>query len=131
MDVRKDDRSLGELFAELSREVSTLVRQEVDLARTEMTDKATKASRNVAFLVGGGVLGFAGLLFLLTAVMYLLATIGVPLWLSALIVGAVVAAIAAYLVQRGRTGLQNEDLTPKRTIRSLKEDAELAKEHTP
>lgn len=130
MQERKEERPLGELFSELSGQVGTLVRQEVELARTEMTEKATRAGKHVGFIGAGALVAYAAFLGLLGAAVLLLATLGLPLWLSALIVALVVAALAYFLVQKGRQGLQAENLAPSRTIRTLKEDAEWAKDQT-
>ncbi len=124
----RDDRSLGELFSELAQETSTLVRQEVTLAKTEMTAKATRVGKDIGFLAVGGMIAYAGLLAIIAAVLLLLGSNGVPWWLSALIVGLVVAGIGYVLVQRGLTALKREDLTPRQTIESLKEDTQWAKE---
>lgn len=130
MQEGRDDRSLGELFTELTNQVATLVRQEVELARTEMTAKATRAGRDVALVVAGGAIAYGGFLALLGAVGYLLFTIGLPIWLSFLLVGVAAAAAGYVLIQRGRQALQVQALTPDRTIRTLKEDAEWAKDQT-
>lgn len=124
----RDDRSLGELFAELANEMTTLVRQELTLARTELSQKATRMGRDVAFLALGGAVAYAGFLAILAAVIIALATIGLPWWLSALIVGVVVAGVGYFLVQRGLTALRREDLAPRQTIETLREDTQWAKE---
>jgi len=123
----KDERSLGELFGDLARDTATLVSQEVTLAKTEMTAKATRVGKDIGFLAVGGMIAYAGLLAIIAGVILLLDEI-VPLWVSALIVGAVVAGIGYVLVQRGLTALKREDLTPHQTIESLKEDTQWAKE---
>jgi hypothetical protein len=128
MQERKDDRSLGELFAELARETSTLVRQEVNLARTEMTQKATRIGKDVGTLAAGGAIAYAGLLALIAAAILGLIGLGLPSWAAALIVGLVVVGIGFILIQRGREALKQEDLTPRQTIETLKEDAAWAKE---
>lgn len=128
MDAQRDERSLGQLFGDLSRQLSTLVRQEIDLARTEVTTKAGAATRDAALIGVGGALAYAGFLVLLGAVVLLLVQAGLDAWLAALIVGILVAAIGGFLVMRGRSGLQNTDLAPTRTIETLKDDAEWAKE---
>ena len=129
MQQSNDDRSLGELFAELARETSTLVRQEVTLAKTEMTDKATKAGKDVASIAIGGAVAYAGFLVILAALVLLLAEV-IDTWLSALIVGAVVLLAGYFLLQRGREALKSEDLAPRQTMETLKEDAEWAKRQT-
>jgi hypothetical protein len=128
MDAQRDERSLGQLFGDLTRQLSTLVRQEIDLARTEVTTKAGAASRDAAMIGIGGALAYAGLLALLAAVILILVQAGLDPWLSALIVGVVVAAIGGFLIMRGRDGLQKTELAPTRTIETLKDDAEWAKE---
>ncbi len=127
MQQSKDERSLGELFADLARDTATLVSQEVALAKTEMTTKATRVGKDIGFLAVGGLIAYAGLLAIIAGVILLLDQI-VPLWVSALIVGLVVAGIGYVLVQRGLTALKREDLTPRQTIESLKEDTQWAKE---
>jgi hypothetical protein len=129
MQERKDDRSLGELFSELARETSTLVRQEVELARTEMTHKATRAGRHAGMIGAGGALAYAGLLALIAALIIGLGHV-IPLWLSALIVGLVVVGAGYLLIRQGLDGLKRLDPTPHETIDSLKEDKEWLKEQT-
>src|SRR5579884_3792970 len=95
------DRSLGDLFAELSRETTELVRQEMDLAKTEMSHKAAEAGKDVSYLAAGGAVAYAGLLAVIAAVIIGLAQAGVTWWVSALLVGLVVAAIGAGLIYSG------------------------------
>ena len=128
MDARRDERSLGDLFGDLSRQLSTLVRKEIDLARTEVTSRARAATQDAALVGAGGALAYAGLLVLLAAVVLLLIDAGLEPWLAALLVAVAVMAIGAALVWRGREGLRTTSLTPERTIETLKEDAEWAKE---
>ena len=130
MQQTQNDRSLGELFAELTRETSTLVRQEITLAKTEMTQKASLVGKDVGFMAAGGAVLYAGLLALIAAVILGLAALGLPAWLSALLVGVVVAAVGGFLVQRGLDALRRANLVPQQTINTLKEDAEWAKQQT-
>jgi uncharacterized BrkB/YihY/UPF0761 family membrane protein len=76
----------------------------------------------------GGLVAYAGLLAIIAAIIFLMADRGVPLWISALIVGALVAGIGALLVQRGITALRQQDFTPRQTIESIKDDTRWAKE---
>jgi Putative Actinobacterial Holin-X, holin superfamily III len=128
MQQSKDERSLGELFADLARDMGTLVSQEVTLARTEMAATASRVGKDIGFLAVGGLVAYAGLLAILAAVIWLIAANGVPLWVSALVVGLVVAGIGYVLVRRGLSALKREDLAPRQTIESLKEDTQWAKE---
>ena len=125
----RDDRSLGELFSELSQETTTLIRQEVNLAKTEMSQKASRVGKDVGFLAAGGAVAYAGLLAIIAGVIALLALV-IPLWLSALLVGLVVAAIGYFLVRKGLDALKQEGLAPRQTIETLKEHKEWAKDHT-
>ena len=126
--VNQDDRSLGDLGAELAREMSTLVRQEVNLARTEMTQKAKAAGRDVALMVGGGVVALGAYLALLAFCIVGLIQIGVPYWAATLLVAVVFGALAYLLVQMGMSGLKRTNLAPQETIQTLKEDVTWAKE---
>jgi len=128
MEARRDDRSLGQLFGDLSRQLSTLIRQEFELARTETTAKVSGMTRDAALIGAGGALAYAGLLFLLAALVALLMDAGLDPWIAALLVGIAVLAIGGALVWRGREGLRTATLAPERTIETLKDDAEWAKE---
>ena len=124
----RDERSLGDLFSDLSRETTTLVRQEVQLAKAELTQSATEAARGIGMLVAGGAVAYAGLLFLLLAIVFGLIEAGWDAWLSALVVGLVVVAVGAVLVLRARESLKPANLAPQKTVETLKEDAAWAKE---
>ncbi|HZO27689.1 MAG TPA: phage holin family protein [Chloroflexota bacterium] len=123
-----NERSLGDLFGDLARDMGTLVSQEVALARTEITETASRVAKDIAVLAVGGLVAYAGLLAIIAAVIFLIADRGVPLWAAALIVGAVVAVVGYVLVQRGISALKQQDLTPRQTIQSIKEDTQWAKE---
>ena len=125
----KDDRSIGELIAELSRETVALVRQEVQLAKAEMSQKASRVGKNVGFLIVGGVVAYTGLLAIVAAVIIVLGGV-IPLWLSALVVGLVIAAIGLFLIVKGANTLRQEDPAPQETIETLKEDREWLRDQT-
>jgi len=130
MQQSRNERSLGELFSDLTRDMGTLVRQEVDLARTEMTRQASKAGKDVASMAVGGAVAYAGFLAIVAAIILALGALGLPLWVSALIVGIVIAGIGYVLIQRGRDALKKVNVAPRQTVETLKEDAEWAKEQT-
>jgi hypothetical protein len=119
----KDERSLGELLAELSRETSVLVRKEVELATTEITAKARTAGTHVAVVAAGGALAHAGLLVLLAAIVIGLTQLGLAAWLAAGIVAIVVAVVGCILIQMGVSRLRDTRVVPVHTVQSLKEDA--------
>jgi hypothetical protein len=124
------DRSLGDLFSDLSRDITTLVRQEINLARTELGQTASKVGRDIGFLAVGGLVIYAGFLGILAAIVIILGTVGLPWWLSALIVGLIVAVVGYLLVRRGLDALKKENLAPQKTVETIKEDVEWAKEQT-
>ena len=117
----QDNRTLGELFSELSRETGTLVRKEVELATTELTAKAKVAGGHVGVVAAGGALAHAGLLVLLAAFVIGLAQLGVTPWLSALIVALVTMGAGYMLVQTGLAHLRRTSVAPTQTIETLKE----------
>ena len=113
---------LGDLLGDLATNMSNLVRQEVALAKVEITQKAKHVGRNVGYLVIGGAVAYAALLAIIAAIIMLLAKV-VPHWGSALIVGGVVGAIGWMLIGKAMVALQQTDLTPHETVETLKEDA--------
>jgi hypothetical protein len=121
MQTRSDERSLGELFAELSRETATLVRKEVELATTEITGKAKVAGTHAASVAAGGALMHAGLLVFLSMLVIALTQLGLPAWLAALIVAALTMGIGYAIVNRGLTNLRRTSVAPRQTIETLKE----------
>ena len=117
-----ENRPLGDLFGDLATDMSNLVRQEVSLAKVEITQKAKYVGRNVGYLVVGGAVAYAALLAIIAAVVMLLARV-MPTWGATLIVGVVVGAIGWMLIGKAMMALQQADLTPRETVETLKEDA--------
>jgi hypothetical protein len=128
MDGTRDDRSLGQLFGDLSRQLGTLVRQEIDLAKTETTSRVTALGRDAAMIGAGAALGYAALLVGLIGIGFLLAELGLATWLAFVAVAVIVGVVAAVLIQQGRARLEQADPVPRQTIETLKEDAAWAKE---
>ncbi|HEV7663297.1 MAG TPA: phage holin family protein [Chloroflexota bacterium] len=128
MQARKDERSLGELFGELARDMGVLVRQEVGLATTEISHNIANAAQHAALLVAGGLLAYAGVLAVLAAVIFALAAAGLAWWQSALLVGIVALGIGALFAQRGIAALKHADLAPRATLQTIKEDTQWAKD---
>lgn len=121
MTARQDERSLGELFAALSKETGLLVRKEVELASTELTAKARVAGAHAATVAAGGALAHAALLVLLAAIVIGLVQLGLEPWLAALIVALITGGIGFLLARKGLEGLQRSSIAPTQTIESLKE----------
>src|SRR5918998_4046548 len=82
----RDDRSLGELFSELAQEPTTLVRHELNLAKVEMGEKASRAGKHAGVLAAGGAVAYAGLLAILAGAIILLNAV-MPLWVAAVFGG--------------------------------------------
>lgn len=122
----REERSLGDLFTELATETGTLVRQEMALAQAELTSKASKAGKNVAYLAVGGAVAFTAALAL-TAAVILLLSMWIPAWLAALIVGIAIAVAAYSILTSALSALRKTDPVPRETIETLKEDAEWLK----
>jgi len=134
--IVKEERSLGDLFSELATETSTLVRQEVALAQTELTQKATSVGKNVGFLVVGGAVGYTALFVILAAVVIGLTQlisylsgwqIITSAWIAAAVVGLIVGIVAYVLITNALAKLKNTELIPNQTVETLKEDAEWLK----
>ncbi len=122
-----DGRSLGELVNDFTNQMSTLVQLEVALAKAEMAQKGSEVGKAIGFLVAGGAIAYAGFLAIIAAAILLLGLVISP-WLSALIVGAVVAIVGLLLVLKGSNDLKKQELAPRQTMETLKEDQEWIKQ---
>jgi MFS family permease len=121
------ERSIGELFKDLSSETSTLIRQEMALARAELTEKGREAGKGAGLFGGAGVVGLLAAGALTAAVILLLDEV-MASWLAALIVAAVYAAVAAVLALRGKQEIKGATPpVPEQTVDSVKEDVAWAK----
>jgi hypothetical protein len=125
--IIKEERSLGDLFSDLANDTGILIKQEVALAQTEIVSKASEIGKNVGFLAVGGAVGFVALLAFVTAAIAGLANF-IPLWLSAIIIGAIIGVIAFLLISSALATLKNTNLKPRETVQSLKEDAKWLKD---
>ena len=126
-----DDRSLGDLFSELTTEATTLVRQEIALAKTEITNDAKALGTNAGLAVGGGLVAYAGFVVLLVALgLGLNSALDSP-WLGLLLVAVVTLVVGGIVVVKGLAALKTIDPTPERTIKTLQEDKQWLKNQTP
>ena len=122
------ERSVPSLFSDLIDNVTTLFRKEVQLAKTELSEKAGQAA-NASVSVGiGGALLLAALIILLHAVVAWLARAGVPPHWGFTIVAVVVAIIGYVVLRKGVDNLKTTNLMPSRTVDQLQRDAATAKE---
>ena len=129
MQTAPHERSLGELFSELANETTRLVRQEVQLAKIELGQKASEVGKRVGLIALGGAVAYAGLLAVVAGVILLLAHF-MPAWVAALVIGIVVLGVGYYLIQQQLNALKNADLTPRATVETLQQDKEWVREQT-
>jgi hypothetical protein len=140
MSVRHDDidamppprseRSMAELFGDLARESSRLLRQEYELARAELEAKLSQLGTGAVEMVVGGLIIYAGFLALLVAAGLALALVLQP-WLAALAVAAVTVITGAIITFMGKRAVGSGVLVPERTLRSLRKDAAWARTQMP
>ena len=121
------ERSIGGLFSDLARESTRLLRQEIALAKVEFASKLGQMGVGAAELVAGGLIAYAGLLVLLAAAVLGLSLVLQP-WLAALIIGVLVILIGGGVALKGRRDVKPDNLMPERTLKTLRDDAEWARE---
>src|SRR5215213_10541131 len=125
----RQERSIGELFGQLTQDMTLLVRQEVQLARTEMTEKLSRLTTNLISVGAGGFVAYLGGLALMAALILALRDLAnISLAWSAFIVGGILAIVGYVILQRGMKELKGAELAPRRTVESLKDDVQWAKE---
>jgi hypothetical protein len=120
------------LFSDLWRETSTLVHDEAELAKAELSEKVSQLGSGAAEIAASGAVLFAGLLFVLGAAtggLWLMIDNPHAVWIAPLIVGVVVMVVGYVLLQRGKQNLQARNLAPERTLQSLRDDVQLARRH--
>lgn len=129
MSALREERSVGELFGQLTQDLALLLRQEAQLAKTEVQAKVSRATSDLVSLAAGGIVALIGALALTAAVILLLVDpVGLDPWLAALLVGALLAGIGYFMLQGGLRDLKQIDPAPRRTVESIKEDIQVAKE---
>lgn len=129
MPALREDRSIGELFGQLSQDMTMLFRQELQLARAELSEKISQVTSNLVSVVAGGFVAYVGALALVAAlILGLHEAAEISPWVSALIVGAIFAVAGYVMLNRGLKELKRVDLAPRRTVETLKDDVQWAKE---
>jgi Putative Actinobacterial Holin-X, holin superfamily III len=125
----RQERSIGELFGQLSQDMTMLVRQEVQLARAEMSEKLSRLTANLVSVIAGGFVAYVGALALVAALILGLNDLAnISPWVSALIVGAVLAIAGYAMLHRGLGELKRVDLAPRRTVENIKDDVQAIKD---
>jgi len=122
-------RGISDVVGDILHEFSTLIRKEVQLARTEMTNKLSAMGGAVAVVAAGGVLVFAGVLFALQAAVELLVDAGLSPATACILVAAVILIGGFAVIYSGLQRLRAANLVPERTIEQLQRDAAVAKTH--
>ena len=123
------DPSIGELIGNVSNDLSQLFRQEVELAKAELKQEAAKAGKAAGMLGAAGFAGYLTVVLLSFALVFALSNVMDAGW-AAVIVAALWAIIGGVLYLRGRTQLATVDPMPRRTVDTLKEDAQWLKNPT-
>jgi uncharacterized membrane protein YqjE len=123
---QEDARSLGDIVGDIASDLSTMVRSELELAKTEAKQEVAKAGKGAGLFGGAGVSGFLALLFFSLFAMYLLGN-AMDLEWAALIVFAVWAVIAAVMAVLGRKQMKDVNHQLETTQKTLKEDVQWAK----
>ena len=123
------DRSFSGVLQDIIRNVQEIVRSEVRLAKTEILEEAAKTKSSTLLLAAGAVTAIFAIFFLLLMIVYALALV-VPSWTAALIVGAALAVVASVMLTTGVQRFKQIHPTPERTVETIKENLEWAKQHT-
>jgi putative copper export protein len=121
MQTPRVERSLGELFADLSAQLGDLIQQEARLAKTEVSAKLADAGRHAAMVGAAAAFGLTAVIAVAAAIALLLVDIGLSPWLAAVITAVLMAFTAFVLAQSGLSALRKTNITPVETIHSLKE----------
>jgi len=124
------DRSLGELFSDLSQQTADLVRQEMRLAKAELGAKLTDIGRHATMIGIAAVLGVAAVMTVAATVVLLLIQLGVVPWLAAAITAAILGLTAFVLAQSAVAALRKKSIAPVETMHSLKETTQWLKHPT-
>jgi hypothetical protein len=125
----RQERSIGELFGQLTQDMTLLVRQEVQLARTEMTEKLSRLTTNLISVGAGGFVAYLGGLALMAALILAIRDLAnISLAWSALIVGGILAIVGYVMLQRGLKELKRVELAPRRSVENIKDDVQSIKD---
>lgn len=123
----ESERTIGTIVRDLAEHISTLFRSEIALLKLELKDTAGKLSGGVAMFIGAAFLGVFGLGFLFVTIVLGLVRLGVPAWLSTLIVTVVLFAGAAVLALMGKKKFAAVQFVPEESVKQIKTDVETIK----
>lgn len=122
------ERPFTAILQDIIRNFQEITRSEVRLAKVEIREEMTKAKQSTTVLGAGAVIGLYAGLFLLLSLFYGLALV-MPMWAASLIVGVVLGVIAAILLTSGIRQFRRIHPTPQRTVETIKENVEWARQH--
>lgn len=123
------ERSFSDVLQDVVRNVQEIVRSEVRLAKAEIKDEAIKAKSSVAMLGAGAVMAVFAVLFLLLTIVFALSLV-IPIWAAALAVGVVLSIAAGVMLMSGMNLFKQIHPAPQRTVETIKENVEWAKQQT-
>jgi len=127
MSMRTEDRSLSELLSDVTTEIATLFRKEVELAKAETTEQVSRAAKAGGMLGAAAVIGVIDLILFSFAAAWGLAAV-MPTGLAFLIVGVVFAIVAGVLAMAGKKRIATINPVPNQTVQTLKADVQVAKD---
>jgi membrane protein len=130
MSDNRHEPTLGEMLAELSNDFKRLIQQELQLARLELSRKATSMRRSAILMVAGGMLAYGGFLAVIAAIVFGIVALGVSYWLASLLTGAGLIVIGYLLIHSSSATMRGGSLAPEHTVETVKEDAQWLKSHT-
>jgi hypothetical protein len=128
--MNSEQSSIVYLLKKLRDDTTTLIRDEISLAKAEISEKITSASRNIGYLMGGALVVYAALMLILQGISFLLRQLFISLGMSEpsatllgfLIVGVVVGVIGALLIVKALDAFKKQSIIPSKTTETLKED---------
>ena len=121
------ERTLGTIIKELTEDITTLFRSEIALLKLEVKDTVAKLGGGIGLFAGAVFVGLFGLAFLFVTILLVLVRLGVPAWLSALIVTVVLFAAAGVLAMMGKKKLQSVNFVPSDSIEHIRGDLDALK----
>jgi uncharacterized membrane protein YqjE len=125
--VTDADRSVGTIVKELMENISALIRSEIALFKWELKDTGAKVGGGAALFAGAAFVALFGLAFLFVTITLVLIRLGVPAWVSALIVTVVLFAVAAVLALWGKKKFEAAQFVPKESVQQIKTDIDTLK----
>jgi len=130
MSMPVPERSVAELFTDLSQQLSTLFRQESLLARTEITQRLQAFAKDAVVIGVGAALGLAALMAATAAIVLLLVELDITPWIAAILTAVLLAIVAGVLVQARLSAMRKRTVAPVETVESIKETAQWIKKET-